>query len=284
MLYACHGPDEADRQGGFRLDQRESALGEADSGEPPIVPGEPAASELIHRILSLDEDLQMPPSDSLKQLSEEEIGLLRQWIEQGAVWQEHWAFVPPLRKELPTVSDASWSRGAIDSFVLAKLAQENLQPSPIADKATQLRRVTFDLTGLPPTLAEIDAFLADDTPTAYERVVDRLLQSPHYGEHMARFWLDAARYGDTNGLHLDNYREIWPYRDWVIGAFNDNLPYDQFTIQQLAGDLLPNPSLDQLIATGFSRCNISTNEGGSIEEEVYVRNVLIALSPQARYS
>jgi len=272
--FACHGPDEAERQGGLRLDQRESAFGEADSGAIPIVPGEPEASELIHRILSEDEDLQMPPSDSLKQLSDEEIGLLRQWIEQRADWQEHWAFIPPQRKELPPVSDASWPRGPIDHFILAKLDQENLQPSPITDKATLLRRVTFDLTGLPPTLAEIEAFLADDSPEAYEQVVDRLLESPHYGEHMARFWLDAARYGDTHGLHLDNYREIWPYRDWVIGAFNDNLPYDQFTIQQLAGDLLPDPSLDQLIATGFCRCNVTTNEGGSIKEEVYMRNVV----------
>ena len=167
-----------------------------------------------------------------------------------------------------------WPKNAIDHFILARLEREGLQPSPEADRTTLLRRVTLDLTGLPPTLAEVDAFLADKSPNAYEKVVDRLLRSPRYGEHMARFWLDAARYGDTHGLHLDNYREMWPYRDWVIKAFNDNMPYDRFLIEQLAGDLLPNATLDQIVATGFNRCHVTTSEGGSIEEEVYVRNVV----------
>ena len=187
---------------------------------------------------------------------------------------DHWSLVPPQRPKLPTTNDKSWRTNAIDDFILARLEKEGLHPSPAADKATLIRRVTFDLTGLPPTWYEVDAFLRDDTVEAYERVVDRLLHSPHYGEHMARFWLDAARYGDTHGLHLDNYREIWPYRDWVMRAFNQNMSFDQFTIEQLAGDLLPDPTLDQRVATGFNRCHVSTNEGGSIAQEVFVRNVV----------
>ena len=207
-------------------------------------------------------------------MTKEEIAIIAKWIEQGAPWQGHWAFVPPTQAPLPEVRHNDWPRNPIDSFVLAKLEKKSLRPAPEADKITLIRRVTFDLTGLPPTVREVDAFLADDAPDAYERLVDRLLQSPHYGEHMARFWLDAARYGDTHGLHLDNYREMWPYRDWVMRAFNHNMPFDQFTIEQLAGDLLPDPTEDQLIATGFNRCHVTTNEGGSIEEEVYVRNVV----------
>ncbi len=272
--YTCHGPNAEDREAELRLDLRESVFGEAASGELAIVPSKLEESELLRRIASGDEDEIMPPTDSGKTLEPEQVALFRRWIAEGADWQEHWAFVPPHRKDLPSVSDANWPQGAIDSFVLAKLDQEKLKPSPATDKETLLRRVTFDLTGLPPTLAEMDAYLADDSPHAYEQVVDRLLQSPHYGEHMARFWLDAARYGDTHGLHLDNYREMWPYRDWVVRAFNDNMPYDQFTIEQLAGDLLPDATLDQQIATGFCRCHVTTNEGGSIEEEFFVRNVV----------
>lgn len=272
--FACHGPDSEQRQGGFRLDLKESALGEADSGLHPIVPGDPQASELIARITSDDESLRMPPAESTKKLSDEEIRQIKQWIAAGAPWQEHWSFIPPTRPQLPAVQNGDWPCNPIDQFILARLEQEGLSPSAAADKITLLRRVTFDLTGLPPTLEEVDAFIADTSPDAYEKVVDRLLQSARYGEHMARFWLDGARYGDTHGLHLDNYREMWPYRDWVVDAFNKNLPYDQFVIQQLAGDLLPNPTVDQLVATGFNRCHVTTNEGGSIEEEVYVRNVV----------
>jgi mono/diheme cytochrome c family protein len=272
--YACHGPNEADREGGFRLDQKESVLGEADSGEHPLVSGDPDASELYRRMTTDDEDMRMPPNDSGKALTPEEIQRVRVWIEQGAPWQEHWAFTAPVRPDLPPVKDQAWPRNEIDRFILARLETAGLKPSAEADKATLLRRVTFDLTGLPPTLQEIDDFLADDSPQAYEQLVDRLLQSPHYGEHMARFWLDAARYGDTHGLHLDNYREMWPYRDWVVRALNDNLPFDQFAIEQLAGDLLPDSTLDQQIATGFNRCHVTTSEGGSIAEEVYVRNVV----------
>ncbi|NOY43437.1 MAG: DUF1553 domain-containing protein [Planctomycetes bacterium] len=272
--YVCHGPNAEDREGELRLDKQDSAFGESASGAFAVVAGKPAESELLRRLTTDDEEELMPPADSGKSLTPEQVALIRRWIEQGAEWQEHWAFVAPARPELPEVKKKDWVGNPIDAFILARLEKENLQPSTAADKETILRRVTFDLTGLPPTLEEMDAFLADDSAEAYEQVVDRLLQSPHYGEHMARFWLDVARYGDTHGLHLDNYREIWPYRDWVVRAFNENKPFDKFTIEQLAGDLLPNATLEQKIATGFNRCNVSTNEGGVIEEEFYVRNVV----------
>ena len=216
----------------------------------------------------------MPPKKSGKQLTTDQVAVLRRWVEQGATWSAHWAFEPPRKPALPAVKERDWPINEIDRFILARLEAEGLSPESEADKTTLIRRVTLDLTGLPPTLEEVDAFLADRSRGAYERVVDRLLESPRYGEHMARFWLDAARYGDTHGLHLDNYREIWPYRDWVIRAFNTNKPFDRFVVEQLAGDLLPNPTPDQIVATGYNRCQVSTNEGGSIEEEVYVRNIV----------
>ncbi len=214
----------------------------------------------------------MPPVKTGKVLTPQQIELLRTWIDQGAPYAAHWAFVAPVKAPPPKVADAGWVRNPIDQFILARLEREGLHPSPEADKTTLIRRVTLDLTGLPPTPAEVDAFLADASPDAYEKVVDRLLASPRYGENMGRYWLDVARYGDTHGLHLDNYREIWPYRDWVINSFNRNKPYDRFVVEQLAGDLLPNATLDQQIATGYIRCHVTTSEGGSIEEEVYVRN------------
>jgi mono/diheme cytochrome c family protein len=272
--FACHGPDEKARKANLRLDVKESAFGPLRSGLHAIVPGKADESELVARITADDANTRMPPPKSGKKLKPEQIALLKQWIDQGAPFATHWAYVPPKRPAIPPVRNRAWPRNAIDEFILARLERAGLQPSPEADKVTLIRRVTLDLTGLPPTLAEIDAFLADGSPEAYERLVDRLLQSPRYGEHMARFWLDAARYGDTHGLHLDNYREIWPYREWVIRAFNRNLPFDQFIIEQLAGDLLPNATLEQIVATGFNRCHVSTSEGGSIEEEVYVRNVV----------
>ncbi len=269
--YACHGPDAAHRKAGLRFDLKESALAQLKSDNYAIVPGDLDKSELIARILTKDEDDIMPPIDSGKQLTEAQIDLLKRWIVQGAEWKSHWSFIKPERPSLPEVKDARWPRNPVDHFILARLEKEKLGTSPEADKVTLIRRVTFDLTGLPPTPAEVDAFLADHRSDAYERVVDRLLQSPRYGEHMARYWLDAARYGDTHGLHLDNERSMWPYRDWVVGAFNRNLPFDQFTIEQLAGDLLPNPTRDQKVASGFNRCNVSTSEGGAIDEEFYVR-------------
>lgn len=272
--FACHGPDEADRSGGFRLDLKESAFGEADSGERPIVPGNVEASEVVRRITSDDEYLRMPPADSHKSLKAEEIEKIRRWIAEGAAWKEHWSLIAPTRPELPSVKQEAWPRNEIDRFILARLEREKLAPARVADKATLLRRVTLDLTGLPPTPEELEAFLQDDSREAYEKVVDRLLASPRYGEHMARYWLDVARYGDTHGMHLDNYREMWPYRDWVVQSFNRNQPFDRFTIEQLAGDLLPNPTDEQMIATGFNRCHVTTNEGGSIAEEVEVRNVV----------
>ncbi len=272
--FACHGPDDTHREGGFRLDEQESAFGEGDSGEFIIVPGNPEKSELMARLVHEDDDLRMPPESTNKSLKTEEIELIRRWIAEGAPWSQHWAFAVPQKRELPKVANASWPRNFIDHYILARLQKEQLSPTEPADKVTLIRRVTFDLTGLPPMVEEVDAFLADESPNAYEKVVDRLLNSPRFGEHMARFWLDAARYGDTHGLHLDNYREMWPYRDWVIRAFNKNKPFDEFIIEQMAGDLLENPTLDQQVASGFNRCNVSTNEGGSIREEVYVRNVV----------
>jgi hypothetical protein len=273
ICFACHGPDENSREGVLRLDLKDEVFGDRE-GTLAVVPGEPEKSELYRRLSTNNEDERMPPVDHAHQLTQEQIGLFRRWIEDGAEWQEHWAFIAPVRPSLPQVSDSLWSRNAVDRFVLGRLDSEGLSPSPEADKTTLIRRVTLDLTGLPPTLAEIDAFCADTSPTAYDKLVDRLLSSPHYAEHMTRFWLDAARYGDTHGLHLDNERSLWPYRDWVLRAFNSNMPFDQFTIEQIAGDLLPEPTRDQLIATGFSRCNVTTGEGGAIDEEFRVRYVV----------
>ncbi|HEY2473475.1 MAG TPA: DUF1549 domain-containing protein, partial [Candidatus Cybelea sp.] len=272
--FACHGPDAKQRKAKLRLDTRDGALAELRSGGHAVVPGKIDDSTLLERIASDVPSRLMPPKKSGKHLTAAQIELLRRWIAEGAPYTVHWAFVPPSRPRLPKVKNTAWPKDPLDRFILARLEREGLQPMSEAERTTLLRRVTLDLTGLPPTPAEVDAFLADKSPNAYEKVVDRLLQSPCYGEHMARFWLDAARYGDTHGLHLDNYRDMWPYRDWVIKTFNDNKPYDQFLTEQLAGDLLPNATLDQIVASGFNRCHVTTSEGGSIEEEVYVRNVL----------
>jgi hypothetical protein len=269
--FKCHGFDEAKRESGLRLDTFEGATAKLESGSSAIVVGKAAESELFKRVTTTDASLKMPPPESGKTVSPEQAELLRRWIDQGAKYQGHWSFVPPVRPALPEVSRKDKVRNAIDQFVLARLEKEGLQPADQADKITLIRRVTFDLTGLPPTIAEIEAFVADNSPQAYENLVDRLLRSPRYGEHMARYWLDAARYGDTHGLHFDNERSLWPYRDWVIQAFNENLPYDKFTTWQIAGDLLPNATQEQKIASGFNRCNITTSEGGSIAEEVLVR-------------
>jgi hypothetical protein len=212
----------------------------------------------------------MPPPKSNKKLTAAQKDLLRRWIAAGAEYQPHWSFIPPKRPEPPAVPDAAWVRNPIDRFILAKLGENGLAPAPEADRRTLARRLSLDLTGLPPDPAEVEAFVADPAPDAYETLVDRWLQSPRWGEHRARYWLDAARYADTHGIHFDNYREMWSYRDWVIGAFNRNQPFDQFTIEQLAGDLLPGRTLEQQVASGFNRCNITTNEGGVIPEEYVV--------------
>ncbi len=269
--YKCHGPDEKERQANLRLDTAEGLLARSSAETAIVAPGNSDASELYRRIASEDPDLKMPPPSSGKRLAPEQIELIRRWIDEGAEWRPHWAFVPVVRPEPPAVRHEELVRNPIDRFVLARLEAEGLEPSPPADRVTLVRRLTLDLTGLPPTPEEVDAFLADASPDAYDRLVSRLLASPRYGEHMARYWLDAARYGDTHGLHLDNERSLWPYRDWVIAAFNRNMPFDRFVIEQLAGDLLPDATREQRVATGFNRCNVSTSEGGSIDEEVRVR-------------
>ena len=268
--FACHGFDVNKRKADLRLDNAEGATA-IHKGRQAIKPHDLAESELWRRINAPDPKVHMPPPESGKKLKPEQIALLRQWIETGAVYQKHWAFEPPVRPEPPQVTDAAWPRNDIDRFILGTLQARQLHPSPQASKETLIRRVTLDLTGLPPSLAEIDAFMADQRPDAYEQLVERLLQSPRYGEHMARYWLDVARYGDTHGLHLDNERSLWAYRDWVVDAFNREMPFDQFTVWQLAGDLLPNPTREQQIASGFNRCNVSTSEGGAIDEEFQVR-------------
>jgi hypothetical protein len=270
--YKCHGPDAADRQAGFRLDDRASATGQAESGATPIVPGKPEASELVNRITAKDESVRMPPTDSPKKLTAEEIELLKQWIAQGAEFQTHWAFVPPKRPPLPTVKHAGWAQRPIDLFILARLQTERLAPSPEADKATLIRRAALDLTGLPPTIEEVDAFLAESSPDAYERLVDRLQAAPTYGERMALDWLDASRFADTHGYHIDSGRDMTRWREYVIDAFNRNVPYDQFTVEQIAGDLLPSSGdpdeeLRRKIASGFQRNNMINFEGGAIPEE-----------------
>lgn len=267
--FSCHGLDPEDREGGLRLDTQDGVYGKGESGESAVVPGSPDQSAIYLRMIA-EGDEKMPPAKSGKSLKPEEIELVKQWIAQGAKWKQHWSLIAPTRPVVPEVKARSWPVNEIDRFVLARLEKEGLAPSVEADKTALLRRVTLDLTGLPPRPSEVKAYLADDSADAFEAVVNRLLQSPHYGEHEARFWLDAARYGDTHGLHLDNYRVMWPYRDWVVRAFNSNMPFDQFTIEQLAGDLLPNATQDQIVATGFNRCNVTTSEGGALPEEYEV--------------
>ncbi len=268
--FACHGPDESRRKTRFHFDTRDGAF--AKNGV--IVPGSAATSGVIQRITAADPAARMPPRDSGYTLTVAQIDLIRRWIDEGATWDTHWAFVQPVRPEPPTVSHTQWVRNPIDRFILARLEREGLKPSPPADKVTLLRRLTFDLTGLPPAPADVDAFLADRSPDAYEKRVDALLRSPHYGERMALPWLDTARYGDTHGYHIDSHRDMWPWRDWVIGAFNTNLPFDQFVIQQLAGDLLPNATREQQVATGFNRNHMINFEGGAIAEEYQVEYVV----------
>ncbi len=263
--FACHGADSAARKADLRIDQREAAI---DYGA--IVPGSPDDSQLLTRILTDDPDLVMPPPETKKALTAAEKEKLHRWIAEGAEYQKHWSFLPPQEVSLPAVQNTAWVKNPIDRFVLARLENQGLTPAPEADPRSLFRRLHLDTTGLPPQPADVAAFEKDYRQrgdAALAGWIDRLMELPTWGEHRARYWLDAARYGDTHGLHFDNYREMWPYRDWVIRAFNDNLPFDQFTVEQLAGDLLPQPTDDQLIATGFQRCNITTNEGGTIDEE-----------------
>jgi len=264
--YRCHGPDSAQRKADLRLDTEDGAKADL-GGHQAIQPGQAGSSELVRRITSDDPDERMPPPDAGPRLTEKQVALIRRWIDDGARWQKHWAYIAPQRPPLPNVKNTAWPRNEIDHFVLARLEHEGLAPSPTTDNVTLLRRITLDLTGLPPTVAEVEAFLADGSPDAYEKNVDRLLASPRYGERMAAPWLDAARYADTNGYQTDGERTMWRWRDWVIEALNRNMPFDQFTIEQLAGDMLPHPSLDQQIATGFNRNLRGNGEGGIIAEE-----------------
>ena len=238
--FGCHGPDAAARKGKLRLDLKDHALAARD-GRRVVAPGDPAGSLAWERVTAADADARMPPGEPL---TPKQLALLRAWIEQGAAWEDHWSFVPPVKPPVPRVADAGWVRDPLDAFVLARLEREGLRPEPEAAREAWLRRVTFDLTGLPPTPAELDDFLKDATPTAHEKAVDRLLASPRYGERQAAGWLDLARYADTCGYQNDLPRSVWKWREWVVNAYNANLPFDRFVVDQLAGDLLPNPTLD----------------------------------------
>jgi hypothetical protein len=264
--FHCHGPDEANRKVGLRLDTKDGAF--AKRGDTAVIlPGNSKDSRLVQRITHEKKVLRMPPAYSNLSLTPAQIDVMKRWIDEGAKWETHWAFSAPKKVEPPPVRNAAWSRNPIDRFLYARLEKEGLKPSPPADKSTLLRRVTFDLTGLPPTATELDAFLKDSRPDAYDRAVDRLLASPRYGERMAMQWLDLARYADTHGYHIDSHRDMWAWRDWVIGAFNKNLSFDKFTVYQLAGDLLPGATREQIVATGFNRNHMINYEGGAIPEE-----------------
>lgn len=265
--FPCHGPDSAARKADLRLDQRDVAI---EMGA--IVAGVPDESEMIRRILTADADEVMPPPETKKRLSAADRSTLTRWIKEGAAYQLHWSLLPPTRPEVPRLDPrhAGWARNDIDHFIAAKLDEHNLSPAPEADRRTLARRASLDIIGLPPTPAAVARYVNDPSPDAYERYVDGLLESDRWGEHRGRYWLDYARYADTHGIHFDNYREMWSYRDWVIRAFNDNMPFDEFTIENLAGDLLPNRTLAQQIGSGFNRCNMTTNEGGIIDEEYQV--------------
>lgn len=272
--FVCHGPDAANNKSKLRFDTEAHALADLGKGRSAIVRGDPQRSDLVRRITAENESIRMPPVYSGRKLTKEEIEKLTEWIRQGARWQQHWAFIAPARPLVPKANASTWPRNAIDSFVLARLEKEGLRPSAEADRPALIRRVSFDLTGLPPTPQEIDDFLSDQSPKAYEKVVDRLLASPRYGERIGFRWLDAARYADTNGYQLDGEREMWRWRDWVIEAFNRNLPFDRFVVEQLAGDLLPNPTLEQRLATGFNRNHRGNSEDGLVPEEYGVEYVV----------
>ncbi|MES2597655.1 MAG: DUF1553 domain-containing protein [Verrucomicrobiota bacterium] len=269
--FHCHGPDPGTRKAGLRLDTEAGFFTAKEGEEPTVIKGKPDASSLFQRLTATDEDDIMPPPDSHKTLKPEQIAKVRAWIEQGAPWQPHWSLIAPKKAAQPEVTDNAWVKTPVDRFVLAKLEAIGLKPAPEADAGALIRRVALDLTGLPPSPELMQRHLPKDgaklTDAQLSTLVDELLKSPAYGEHRARYWLDAARYADSHGMHFDKPREMWPYRDWVVKSFNSNQPFDQFTVEQIAGDLLPNPTEDQLIATGLQRCNITTNEGGTIDEE-----------------
>jgi hypothetical protein len=264
--YLCHGPDKGTRKAGLRLDNHDGAL-QGVKGRPSIVPGNSAASELVKRITSSDLNYKMPQKDSGRTLTPKQVALLKQWVDEGAQYEPHWSYVVPQKKAPPSVKDAAWCRNPVDAFITAELEKEGVQHAPEADKRTLIRRLSFDLLGLPPSPEEVDAFVADNSAQAYERLVDRLLGSPHYGERMAVYWLDLVRFADTVGYHGDQNIDVWPYRDYVIRAFNQNMPFDQFTREQLAGDLLPHATVQQRVASAYNRLNMVTREGGAQAKE-----------------
>ena len=265
--FSCHGPDEKQRMAKLRLDTKEGAFS-------VIAPGDSGHSKLLQRLTAEKKAMRMPPAATGLTLNDKQVDAVRRWIDQGAKWETHWSYAPVKRPELPKVKNPAWVKNAIDNFVLARLEKEGLNPSRETDRPTLLRRVSFDLTGLPPTPAEVAEFVADRSPAAYEKRVDKLLNSPRYGERMAMPWLDQARYADTHGYHIDSHRDMWPWRDWVVKAFNDNMPFDRFTVEQIAGDLLPGPTRSQLVATGFNRNHMINFEGGAIDEEYQTEYVI----------
>ncbi len=271
--FSCHGSDAVTKKIPLRLDSEAAAKADL-GGRRAIVEGDPDTSTVVKRITAEKPAMRMPPVHSGLKLTDPEIQMIQEWIRQGAKWQKHWAFIPPVRRPLPAVSDAGWAKTPIDNFVLQHLDAAGLNPSAEASREALIRRVSLDITGLPPTVAEVEAFLADKSPNAYEKVVDRLLASPRYGERMAVRWLDAARYADTNGYQFDGERNMWRWRDWVIDSLNRNQPFDQFAIEQIAGDLLPNATTEQKIATGFNRNHRANTEDGIIPEEYAVEYVV----------
>ncbi|RIA08609.1 cytochrome c [Flavobacteriaceae bacterium MAR_2010_72] len=271
--FTCHGPDENARKANLRLDIEKEAFASLESGGKAIVKGKPHKSKVMERLLTDNPELMMPPPESNLVISDYEIALIEKWIDQGAEWKTHWSFIPPLKSELPKTKNTAWAKNEIDHFILSKIEKEELATSKQTSKEKLIRRVTFDLTGLPPTLEEINNFLKDDSKNAFEKVVDRLLESERYGERLATEWLDVARYADTHGYQGDTQRRMWPWRDWVIKSFNENMPYNQFIEWQLAGDKLPNPTREQMIATGFNRNHMMNGEGGIIDEEYRVEYV-----------
>jgi hypothetical protein len=274
--FHCHGPDEQDRQAELRLDRADGPDGAYRTlyDSRAIAPGSLAESAVWYRVNSEDDDVMPPPDSSKKPLTDEEKQIIKRWIEAGATYTDFWAFVPPRAPAMPEIDDQRWKQNPIDRFVFRRMMDEGLTPSPPADRRTLIRRLSLDLTGLPPTLDEIEDFLADTNEGAYERLVDRLLGQPQYGEHMTKYWLDLVRFADTNGIHHDHFRDMTPYRDWVIRSFNENLPYDDFAKYQLAGDLYPDPTLDQLTASGFNRLHLIIDRGTALPEESYTRNVV----------
>ena len=273
--FRCHGPDESAREAGLRLDLREAAVADREGG-PAVMPGQPHQSQMLARLRSTDPDERMPPAESGLALSHDEIEIIQRWIGQGASYAPHWSFTPIKRPPSPVIHQKlrRWTQNPIDEFVLARLESERLSPSSQADLATLVRRVTLDLTGLPARPADVAAFLSENHPNAYERYIDRLLASPRFGERLAVWWLEASRYADTNGYQHDFYRTVYPWRTWVIRALNGNMPFDQFVVEQLAGDLLPESSPEQVLATCYLRLHRMNSENGSIDEEFYVENVV----------